>query len=213
MGLQFRKRTKGKNSWLNFSHSKKNGFSASLSVKVAKGVTMNFGGKGNRRATVNFGNGLRYVKYRDKKKETTVKEPKTRSNRSTNSYTQVRATREECLVEAQNNLIYFCKRGHFTESSDLQIIADFHTALNNIKEGTISLEDRDLVLVTLNQYREIVERKNNPDIIKSADVTNRYLRSILPDRPKPPAPIEKETHYGWWIFGAVTLLILLKSCT
>lgn len=213
MGLQFRTRTKGKNGWLNISHSKKNGFSASLSVKVAKGVTMNFGGKGNRRAIVNFGNGVRYVKYRSPK----AKEPrerKTRSTRSSNTYTPVRYTREECLVEAQTNLINLCKRGYFRNSADAQIIVDFYNAINLIKEGPISLEDRDLMLVTLNQYREIVERENNPDINRSADVTNTYIRSILPDRPKPPPPpIKEEKHYGWWIAGVVTLLILIKSCT
>lgn len=56
MGLQYRKRTKGKNSWLNFSKS-----GASLSYKIGN---MTFNSRG--RSTMNLGNGFRYVAYRKK---------------------------------------------------------------------------------------------------------------------------------------------------
>lgn len=63
MGFQVRKRTKGKNSWQNFSYSKKGGFKTSTSVKSGQ-VTYNTGnllGKRKSRVTVNLGNGARYV--------------------------------------------------------------------------------------------------------------------------------------------------------
>jgi len=61
VGLQIRKRTKGKNSWFNFSKS-----GISLSTKVGN-VTTNMGPRGLR-TTVNLGNGVRYVKYRSAKR-------------------------------------------------------------------------------------------------------------------------------------------------
>lgn len=61
MGLQFHKRTRGKNAWLNFSLSERNGFNSSVSFKFGP-FTSNFGPKGRRRVTVNLGNGLKYVK-------------------------------------------------------------------------------------------------------------------------------------------------------
>lgn len=71
MGLQVRKRTKGKNSWWNGSYSKK-GAGASGSVKLSDNVTWNTGdlvnGKTNKRLTINFGNGYRYVWYGKKTK-------------------------------------------------------------------------------------------------------------------------------------------------
>lgn len=66
MGLQVRKRTKGKNGWWNGSYSRK-GAGVSGSVKVHKNVTFNTGdilnGKNKARLTINLGNGVRYVKY------------------------------------------------------------------------------------------------------------------------------------------------------
>ena len=70
MGIQYRKRTKGKSGWLNFSYSDKNGLGSSASVKAGN-VTHNFGGKQSSRTTVNLGNGLKYVSYgRSKTKRT-----------------------------------------------------------------------------------------------------------------------------------------------
>lgn len=70
MGLQVRKRTKGKNGWWNGSYSNK-GVGASGSVKVGSNVTYNTGdlinGKTPSRLTVNFGNGIRWVSYGKKK--------------------------------------------------------------------------------------------------------------------------------------------------
>lgn len=63
MGFQWRKRTKGKTSWFNFSASKSRGFGSSMSVKFGQ-MTANFGSGGRRRVTLNLGNGLRYVKTR-----------------------------------------------------------------------------------------------------------------------------------------------------
>ena len=63
MGLQVRRRTKGKTSWQNFSYSKKGGARTSTSIKSGQ-VTYNTGnllGKRKSRVTVNLGGGARYV--------------------------------------------------------------------------------------------------------------------------------------------------------
>lgn len=62
MGFQYRKRTKGKSGWFNFSYSKRNGLGMSTSAKVG-GITHNFGGRRANRTTVDLGNGLKYVSY------------------------------------------------------------------------------------------------------------------------------------------------------
>lgn len=73
MGFQIRKRTNGKKGWWNGSYSRK-GVGASGSVKLSDNVTWNTGdilnGKTNQRVTVNLGNGLRYVWYGKKTKQT-----------------------------------------------------------------------------------------------------------------------------------------------
>lgn len=73
MGLQVRKRTKGKKSWWNGSYSRK-GAGASGSVKLSDNVTWNTGdllnSKTKQRVTVNMGNGVRWVWYDKKKKPT-----------------------------------------------------------------------------------------------------------------------------------------------
>ena len=58
MGFRVRKRTRGKNAWLNLSLSKK-GFNSSMSVKLGD-TTINFG-KDRVRTTYNLGNGMSYV--------------------------------------------------------------------------------------------------------------------------------------------------------
>ena len=62
MGFQFRRRTRGKKGWLNFS-----GSGVSASVKLTPNITMNLGSKGTR-TTVNFGGGFRYVTTKSRKK-------------------------------------------------------------------------------------------------------------------------------------------------
>lgn len=61
MGFSVRRRTKGKSSWFNFSASKSRGMHASYSQKLGN-LTLNFSKRG-RRATYNFGNGIRYTSY------------------------------------------------------------------------------------------------------------------------------------------------------
>lgn len=77
MGFQLRRRTKGRNSWFNYSYSKRNGLRGSLSFKIGKDWTVNLGRNGTR-TTVNLGNGLRYVSPQRKfgtsaKKQTAAK--------------------------------------------------------------------------------------------------------------------------------------------
>lgn len=69
MGLRFRKRTKGKNAWLNFSYSEKNGFNISASGKVGP-FTLNSGnGKSTRsRVTTNLPGGFYHVTSSKKSK-------------------------------------------------------------------------------------------------------------------------------------------------
>ena len=62
MGFQFRRRTRGKKGWLNFS-----GSGVSASVKLTPNITMNLGSRGTR-TTVNFGGGFRYVTTKSRKK-------------------------------------------------------------------------------------------------------------------------------------------------
>lgn len=69
MGFSLRKRTKGKDSWLNFSYSKK-GLHASHTMRFGN-TTLNFGK--NLRTTVNLGGGMRYVKTHTKAKNRQVK--------------------------------------------------------------------------------------------------------------------------------------------
>ena len=59
MGLQLRRRTKGKTGWFNFS-----GSGMSFSFKPFSFMTLNSRG----RSTINLGGGLRYVGYAKKKK-------------------------------------------------------------------------------------------------------------------------------------------------
>lgn len=68
MGFRFRRRTKGKKFWLNFS---KSGVSASYKIGP---LTIN-GGHGKFRGTYNLGNGLSYVAYSKKKKKPVAKKP------------------------------------------------------------------------------------------------------------------------------------------
>lgn len=60
MGFSVRKRTKGKDAWLNGSLSRR-GAHASVSTKYGKDITLNNSGRGTR-VTVNFGGGLRWIK-------------------------------------------------------------------------------------------------------------------------------------------------------
>lgn len=69
MGFSVRKRTKGKDSWLNFSFSKK-GLHASHTMRFGN-TTLNFGK--NTRTTVNLGNGMRYIKTHTKPKDKAFK--------------------------------------------------------------------------------------------------------------------------------------------
>ncbi len=112
MGLTFRKRTKGKNTWVNISASKKNGIGFSLSGKIAKGVTVNWKpGRGFRTTLSVPGTGVRWV-------SSTAKQKSTRSKRNQFSdYTSkaqeraadadfaAREARHDELVEMHNALI------------------------------------------------------------------------------------------------------------
>lgn len=64
MGFSYRGNTrkKGKSGWFNYSASSK-GYHASYSQKITKNSMVNVGKHGVR-ATINFGNGLRWTGYR-----------------------------------------------------------------------------------------------------------------------------------------------------
>jgi hypothetical protein len=67
MGFSVRKRTKGKDGWVNGSLSSR-GAHASVSTKLGKDVTLNTSGRGTR-LTINLGNGLRYTKSSSRRKQ------------------------------------------------------------------------------------------------------------------------------------------------
>lgn len=217
MGLQFRKRTKGKNSWFNISSSKKNGLSASLSVKVAKGVTMNFGGKGNRRATINFGNGVRYVKYRTPKAKPKA-EPKVRSSRSnTQSYTytpvEPRKTRDEVLGMCQGGLIEHAQEFKLSDSADIQEMLDLYNAIDIMRGDPDSLENRDLMIVTTNQYIELTKRLNNAEMTKLAETIKTLICRYLPEKPKP-VVVREEPFNKTLLWGTlIGICVLIAMCS
>lgn len=71
MGFRWRKRTKGKNGWINFSYSKKNGFNTSITVKSGP-FTWNSGNRKRKsRLTTKLPGGFYHVSSsKSKKKET-----------------------------------------------------------------------------------------------------------------------------------------------
>lgn len=88
MGFRFRKRTGGKNAWVNWFGSG-NGLGASVSMKIGN-TTMNVG-KGRRRVTVNLGNGISWVKQRSTKKKVVEDKPFHSQSRSRRSSTHENA--------------------------------------------------------------------------------------------------------------------------
>lgn len=213
MGLQFRKRTKGKNSWINVSHSKKNGLSASLSVKLDKNLTMNFGGKGNRRATINFGNGIRYVKYRTPKaKEKKISEPRSRS-RST--YTPVEPLKPvtEVLGLCQQGIREVAPTCGLTHHGDMQVMVDLYNAIDFMIEDPNSLENRDLLIVTTNQLVDVAEDRGSEDLKMIAGSIRTYIHAALPKRELPQPKVE-ETYNKTVVWGTVIgLCLLIAMCS
>lgn len=216
MGLQFRKRTKGKNSWINVSHSKKNGLSASLSVKLDKNFTMNFGGKGNRRATINFGNGFRYVKYRTPKAKT-KKEPTQRSysRSSRTTYTPVEPPKPvtEVLGMCQGAIIESVPTCGLTHHGDLQVMVDLHNALDFMIEDPNSIENRDLMIVTTNQFVEVAQSRGSEDLLKTANLIRNYVIGVLPKKEIPQPKVE-ETYNKTVVWGVViSICLLIAMCS
>ena len=217
MGLQFRKRTKGKDSWFNFSGSKKNGLGASLSVKLGKNVTYNSRG----RVTVNFGNGFRYVVSKKKGRKTkdpfAVKQRKTSSRSYT--YTPVEyknvPTQNEILCSVQEVLGNEVKMKRVVHSADLQVIVDLYNAIEFVKEDPDSLDNIDLIVVTTNQLKEVAKNINDSKLIESANVVSDYLRSILPEKPRARTQTLQlsSSRNNLWIWGAIiSIIIMVQMC-
>lgn len=218
MGFQFRKRTKGKSGWLNFSGSRKNGLGASVSLKFGKNVTYNSRG----RVTINFGNGFRYVAYKKKKRSSKVNSTSKNVKRSY-SYSPVEykqpPTQHELLCSVQAALINVCKLQQVKEDADIQVVADLHNAVEFLKEEPNSVENIDLIIVTTNQFTEVAKTINDPLLIETADIANNYLRSTLPKRQKIKTnnttfTPEERTKYNRWIIGVLFIVIFaLQMCT
>ena len=218
MGLQFRKRTKGKNSWINVSHSKKNGLSASLSVKLDKNFTLNFGGKGNRRATINFGNGFRYVKYRSPKpKEPKASIPKGRSR--TSSVTHTAYTPKpviEVLGMCQGAILEHIPKCGLVHNGDFQVMVDLYNAIDFMIEDPNSLENRDLMLVTTNQFVEVAQSRGSEELIKISNTIREYIHRNLPKRemPNPKESEVEETFNKPVVWGTIIgLCLLIAMCS
>lgn len=216
MGFQFRKRTKGKQGWLNFSGSKKNGLGASLSLKFGKNVTYNSRG----RVTVNFGNGLRYVAYKKKKrapKEQTYKSSKSYTYRS---YEEPRPSKREMLSSIQELLLKMCKSDFITKNADLQITLDLYNAIEIVKNDPDSQENHDLILVTTNQFKELVATFNQPEIVDYSNAISLYLRDTLPYKyhdkffSEKIENIEKQRKTKIWIWGTIiSIVIMVQMCS
>ena len=216
MGFQFRKRTKGKQGWLNFSGSKKNGLGASLSLKFGKNVTYNSRG----RVTINFGNGLRYVAYKKKKRQPkTNTTPKTSSRSYTYKAVEYKPTptQNEILCSVQEVLRNEVKMHNVVDSADLQVLVDLYNAVELLKEEPDSVDNIDLIIVTTNQFKEVAKKINKPDLIKSANIVSDYLRSVLPKKTKPtPTPLtpQERTKYNRWMVGILFVVIFaLQMCS
>ena len=91
MPIRYRHRTKGKNSWFNWSASKTGGIGWSYSIKLGDKTTLNLGKHGKTKLTHNFGNGFTWSKTSPTKKPRTPKTPKT-STYKTPSITRTKAT-------------------------------------------------------------------------------------------------------------------------
>lgn len=77
MALRYRKRTKGKNGWMNFSWSEKNGLNASVSVKAGPFTWNSGNGKSTRRRiTTNIGGGFHHVSYDERSSKPKTSTPK-----------------------------------------------------------------------------------------------------------------------------------------
>ena len=208
MGLQVRKRTKGKNSWFNFSYSKKKGIGASVSIKLDKNITYNTRG----RTTINFGNGVRYVHTRKKKKETKVKEyvPKSRSRaRYREEYVPV-LTFEERLDKVKEYVISLAQLSHFTKTWDLEYLVDVHNAIVSLKEEPTSLDSTDLIVITTTRLIEFAEKTKDEDFIHTANVLASILTEFAPKRPTPPWT---PPYVVWWkrkttIWGTIFAYLL-----
>lgn len=77
MGFSVRKRTKGKDYWVNGSVSSR-GVHTSVSTKFGKDITLNSGRKS--RVTINFGNGLRFIKSSSTRKSKIQENSQERQN-------------------------------------------------------------------------------------------------------------------------------------
>lgn len=180
MGLQIRKRTKGKGGWLNFSYSKKKGIGASLSVKVGKNITYNTRG----RTTVNLGNGVRYVSYRKKKKETTDEHQSVSSNR-TSKEVYVSYTTDELLDSAQRELIKLGNYPYFKTDRDYEYLVDVYNAIEYLRENP-TLDARDIIVITTTLLTEFAEKTNDTLFISRINGLTMSLKTLAPQRPKPP---------------------------
>lgn len=212
MGFQYRKRTKGKKSWFNFSGSSKNGLGCSLSVKLGKRITYNSRG----RVTVNFGNGFRYVGYKKKKRVVkqqpiyTKKIPRAKRG-SPIKYKEVVVTQYEVLCAAQDNLINVCKLGCITDDADLQVTSDLYNAIQFLKEEPNSCENRDLIVVTTNQYLDSVAKTGNKELIHNAKIITDYLRSTLPSKKINRVIRHSQCQYStnYWLYALIFFVVIL----
>ena len=115
MGFRWRKRTKGKNAWLNFSYSKKNGFNTSLSVKSGP-FTWNSGNrKRPTRLTTNLPGGFYHVTSNKKKSN------KSTSDNSITPSTSSSGSQEGLGILGIIIIALFagCVANIFTDDSDL----------------------------------------------------------------------------------------------
>lgn len=187
MGFQLRRRTKGKNSWFNYSYSKRNGLRGSLSFKIGKDWTVNLGRNGAR-TTVNLGNGLKYVSPQRKlfdaasKKQTT---PKTSTKKASSAKPYV--AREEDSYIPIDQIPASCKilgdtlteHAEFVSEEDKLILFAVREALTvHVKKG-IDENDRGTLKLIQECYDEIRKLKAKSDNDGHIELYDKILKVIV----------------------------------
>lgn len=187
MGFQLRRRTKGKNSWFNYSYSKRNGLRGSLSFKIGKDWTVNLGRNGTR-TTVNLGNGLRYVSPQrklfgsDSKKQTTPK-ASTKKTSSAKPY----VAREEDAHIPIDQIPSSCKMlgdvltehaEHVNEDDKLILFAVREAMTVHVEKG-INENDRGTLNLIQECYDEIRKLKAKSDNDGHIELYDKILKVIV----------------------------------
>lgn len=217
MGLQYRKRTKGKNAWFNFSASKKRGVGTSFSLKLGKNITCNSRG----RVTLNLGNGLRYVAYKKKKKQPKPVVNKTSNYNYKGIISKPMTSEERHKLTIKPNVVQNTRYNHeyevcksclitLSESSSIPLIEDkrmfakLARSLDVVKENEVRNIGALIAVVDQLRKMEVLvqdpEAKNFTNMIrlKLQEHQDRVSRNIA----------SKDTKFFTW----PVILLIIAAC-